>query len=132
MTNEQEKARELAKLLTAFADGKQLQYKAYNTDWQLCSTEYIMDELASDFLRSVYQFRIKSETKRIALTQQDLIDRELSRKTMMVKFDKTIMLITDFDDTYAWISGEKHEYGAFMFCYTFLDGTPCYKEVECE
>ena len=71
MTNEQEKAKELAKLLTAFADGKQLQYK--DEEWYNYSGNYFKAFL-KDFADN-YSIRIKPETKRIALNQQDLIDR---------------------------------------------------------
>lgn len=33
MTNEQQKAKELAELLTAFSDGKQLEYQTENLEW---------------------------------------------------------------------------------------------------
>ena len=83
-----------------------------------------------------FYFRIKPETKRIALTQQDLIDRINEGKTMWVKLDFRIALITDFHDdangdNRVYFQCDQQSYSELMN-YTFLDGTPCYKEVECE
>ena len=132
MTNEQQKAKELAGLLNAFADGKQLEYKAYNTDWQLCRTEYIMSGLAFDFFRNVYQIRIKPERKIVNLTQQDLIDRASSGKTMWVKKHVTSSLITCIRPDKVYVGERGIDYGMLRVEYTFLDNTPCYKDVENE
>lgn len=128
MTNEQEKAKELAKLLNAFADGKQLQAGGCEfDDYQVAS----ILKLTKDFLHP-YHFRIKPKTKWIALNQQDLIDRELSGKTMRMKIGNEIRLITKWDEHYLWIDGYQYYYDSIVMEYPFLDNSPCYKEVECE
>ena len=134
MTNEQEKAKELAKLLNAFADGKQLQVKSGRVwyDYSLNA----MDIFIKNFYDTMYEFRIKPETKRVPLTMQDLIDRVKEGKTMWVQLDFRIALITDFhDDTNGdnrvYFQCDQQSYSELMN-YTFLDGTFCYKEVESE
>ena len=128
MTNEQQKAKELAELLNAFAEGKQLEYYndidevwcRYNITF-LCS---FMDAFANNKRK----YRIKPETKRIALTQQDLIDRVKENKTMWLSIDEFILRFTN---TYMYTSNGGIPYlFACQHHYTFLDGTPCYKEVE--
>ena len=129
MTNEQQKAKELAKLLTAFADGKQLQF--LNDEGYWCDYQATLIDIVEEFLGlDNIQIRIKPETKRVPLTRQDLIDRELSGKTMRLSNgdlilswnDKIIRTINDYTG---------YEY-LLNFNKTFLDGTPCYKEVESE
>ena len=59
MNNEQQKAKELAKLLTAFADGKQLEFFDCNyNQWEPvgCTT-------VDDVCKLSYSLRIKPETK---------------------------------------------------------------------
>ena len=131
MTNEQEKARELAKLLNAFADGKQLQYKTDLFVWYDSNNiDYIIDSFISG--RGV---RIKPETKQIALTQQDLIDRELSGKTISLLWSKTgtVYHISKYDKYHIIYDSESlMTYETLKQECTFLDNSPCYKEVECE
>lgn len=132
MTNEQEKARELAKLLNAFADEKQLQYKNHNDCWK----DWTMNITTQKICSTAERTRIKPETKRVPLTMQDLIDRINEGKTMWVKLDFRIALITDFHDdangdNRVYFQCDQQSYIELM-SYTFLDGTPCYKEVECE
>ena len=79
MTNEQQKAKELAELLNAFTEGKQLQFLDNYNRW--CDYCCSIGDIAEEFLTiEDIQIRIKPETKRIPLTQQDLIDRELIGK----------------------------------------------------
>ena len=126
MTNEQEKAKELAKLLTAFADGKTIQYE-YKGKWHNCQ-----DNMWGIHDMSVkYNTRIKPETKRIALNKQDLIDRELSGKTMRVKHGIACMLIQDFNDELVFFSDDEFSYEQ-LTSLEWIDGTPCYKEVNNE
>ena len=132
MNNEQQKAKELAELLTAFADGKQLEFFDCNyNQWEPvgCTT-------VDDVCKLSYSIRIKPETKRGPLTMQDLVDRIKEGKTMWVQLDFRIALITDFhDDTNGdnrvYFQCDQQSYSELMN-FTFLDGTPCYKEVECE
>ena len=85
---EQQKARELAKLLTAFADRKQLQiYYSGESLWR--DSNITMDVLLFRFNEGV-PIRIKPETRRIALNQQDLIDRKLRKETISVIYNKTV------------------------------------------
>ena len=128
MTDEQEKAKELAKLLNAFADGKQLQVKS-GSQWYDYSPN-VMESFIEDFCNPMYGFRIKPEIKRIALTMQDLIDRELIGKTMRLSNSELILswnhnFVTTVNNTYGYSYLLDNEF-------TFLDGTHCYKEVECE
>ena len=80
--------------------------------------------------------RIKPETKRIALTQQDLIDRIKEGKTMWIKHGITNHIENIIAFTPMFVSLHSHidsvEYPYLMELGTFLDGTPFYKEVECE
>ena len=129
MTNEQIKAKELAELLNAFADGKQLQFKGKASDeWHNYSGNYFK-ALPKDFADG-YSIRIKPETKSVPLTMQDLVDRVKENKTMWLSIGE---LILRFTDTHMYTSNGGIPYlFAFQHHYTFLDGTPCYKEVEDE
>ena len=137
MNNEQEKARELAKLLNAFADGKQLQYKIIiasdrGFDWRDFSGTY--NQLLHKIIDQI-QFRIKPETRRIALNQQDLIDRVKENKTMWVKYEQfqcEYYLITSFSPLHVMFAGTEIDYDLLRVFGTFIDNSPCYKEVECE
>ena len=128
MTNEQQKAKELAELLTAFADGKQLQYESDRFGW--CATTSL-GYIADSVIDNKRQIRIKPETKRIALNQQDLIDRELSGKTMRIQYGTAEKLIVDWDSRHVFLSNYEMSYEE-MKNYKWLDNSPCYKEVECE
>ena len=132
MTNEQEKAKELAKLLTAFADGKTIQYE-YKGKWHNCQ-----DNMWGIHDMSVkYNTRIKPETKRIALNQQDLIDRELSGKTMRVRkadsdFDSVLITLISKIGIAVYDCQQIITYEELKENFYWLDGTPCYKEVNNE
>lgn len=61
---------------------------------------------------------------------QDLIDRELSGKTMRLSNSELILswnhnFVTTVNNTYGYSYLLDNEF-------TFLDGTPCYKEMEDE
>ena len=134
MSNEQQKAKELAILLTAFADGKQLEW--FNqSHWIEIPIACSLKNFLVDYTIGV-PFRVKPETKRIALTQQDLIDRIKEGKTMWIKHDITNHIENIIAFTPMFVSLHSHidsvEYPYLMELGTFLDGTPCYKEVECE
>ena len=138
MTNEQEKARELAKLLNAFADGKQLQSMAISDsncqprEWHDIDVE-MTSTLLNLLIDKNYLIRIKPETKRIALNQQDLIDRELSGKTISLLYTGTVLHISKYDEDYIFFAGGNcFSYEYIKNNHTFLDNSPCYKEVECE
>ncbi len=130
MNSEQIKAKELAELLNAFADGKQLEY--YNDIdevWCSCNITYLYSFMDA-FANNKRKYRIKPETKRVPLTMQDLIDRELSGKTMRLSNSELILswhhnFLKTVDNAYSYSYLLDNEL-------TFLDGTPCYKEVECE
>ena len=130
MNNEQQKAKELAELLTAFADGKQLEY--YNDIdevWCSYNITYLYSFMDA-FANNKKKYRIKPETKRIALTMQDLIDRELSGKTMRLSNGDMIL---SWDDKQIRTINHYTGYDYLLkFNRTFLDGTPCSKEVEDE
>ncbi len=127
MTNEQQKARELAELLTAFADGKQFEYKAFDNElWE----DFLEPTIKRISSIPIDRLRIKPETKRIALTMQDMIDRELSGKTMRLN---VMELILAWNHNFVTTAGNTYGYSYLLDNeFTFLDGTPCYKEVECE
>lgn len=136
MTNEQIKAKELAELLNAFSEGKQLQiHKKGNLLWEDCELNIndvaTITALIHQVGNPIYHIRIKPETKQIPLTQQDLIDRIKEGKTMWVKHGYGYCAITDFNDTNAFISDDEFTYEQLSKL-EWLDGTPCYKEVECE
>ena len=131
MTNEQQKAKELAELLTAFADGKQLQYQdECDGTWEDCILSASLNGIMENFAAGFY-FRIKPETKRIALTMQDLIDRINSHKPMYVKHGKAHRAIQDFDDESVLFFDDDFTYENFMGL-VWYDGKPCYKEMESE
>ena len=132
MTNEQQKAKELAELLNAFADGKQLQF--LNDEGYWCDYQATLIDIVEEFLGlDNIQIRIKPETKRVPLTMQDLIDRELSGKTVSLFYDDTVLHILKYNSQYiVLINGFNFDYEYLKNNYTFLDGTPCYKEVEDE
>ena len=129
MNNEQQKAKELAELLNAFADGKPLQF-AYKDGW----SEYRpcnLYRILTDFQSGDLVIRIKPETKRIALNQQDMIDRINSHKPMYVKHGKAHRAIQDFNDETIFFFDDEFTYEQFMGL-VWYDGTPCSKEVDCE
>ena len=130
MNNEQQKAKELAELLNAFADGKQLEYQTENLEWfGTTSLMYVADSV----IDNKRQIRIKPERKIVNLTQQDLVDRELSGKTVSLFYDDTVLHILKYNSQYVvLINGFNFDYEYLKNNYTFLDGTPCYKEVESE
>ena len=127
MTNEKQKAKELAELLTAFADGKQLQF--LNDDGYWCDYQATIKDIVEEFLYlDNSQIRIKPETKRVPLTMQDMIDRELSGKTMRLN---VMELILAWNHNFVTTAGNTYGYNYLLDNeFTFLDGTPCYKEVE--
>ena len=127
MTNEQIKAKELAKLLNAFAEGKQLQIEVDGYKWKdyFPNLDTLKVKIYNDEI-----LRVKPETKRIALTMQDMIDRELSGKTMRLSNGDLILSWNDKQ-----IKTLNHHTGYdYLLNHnrTFLDGTPCYKEVDNE
>ena len=86
--------------------------------------------IADSVIDNKRQIRIKPETKRIALTMQDMIDRELSGKTMRLN---VMELILAWNHNFVTTAGNTYGYSYLLDNeFTFLDGTPCYKEVECE
>ena len=137
MTNEQEKARELAGLLNASISGKQLQYFESDSEtWYNYDIKYLNSFLDS-FACNNRNFRIKPETKtsRIPLSREDILKRR--------KLGFEAMWITDNGKDYSLIVGISHDgvyrrtgfitFREMMQRYTFsLDNYPCYKEVECE
>ena len=127
MTNEQQKAKELAELLNAFADGKQLQWDSYAG---FVNMKYDDLKQLTDIFNSGRHIRIKPETKRVKLTMQDMIDRELSGKTMRLN---VMELILAWNHNFVTTAGNTYGYNYLLDNeFTFLDGTPCYKEVSCE
>ena len=134
MTNEQQKAKELAKLLTAFADGKQLQYQTENLKWfGATSLMYIADSV----IDNKRQIRIKPETKRIVYNLNDelvgkvVIQNNKSSvvKRLILSQDRISVLISDYQN---YTKREWYTYEQLSEFFTFDDNSPCYKEVECE
>ena len=130
MTNEQQKAKELAELLTAFAEGKQLEW--FNqSHWIEIPIACSLKNLLVDYNVGV-PFRIKPETKRVPLTMQDLVDRVKEGKTMWIALTDggICQQITSFSWVYFTTNVGTYNYDQLADKFTFLDGTPCYKEVE--
>ena len=132
MNNEQQKAKELAELLTAFAEGKQLQIEVDSHKWKdyFPNLDTLKVKIYNDEI-----LRVKPETKtsRIPLSREDILDRS--------KLGFEAMWITDNGKDYSLIVGISHDgvyrrtgfitFREMMQRYTFsLDNTPCYKEVE--
>ena len=131
MTNEQQKAKKLAELLTAFADGKQLQYEdECDGTWEDCILSASLNGIMENFASGFY-FRIKPETKRVPLTMQDLIDRIKEDKTMWIALTDggICQQITSFSWVYFTTNVGTYNYDQLAEKFTFLDDTPCYKEV---
>ena len=124
MTHEQ--AGELAKILQAYSEEKPLEI-FLQSKW----IDYIEDEINETFAEMLLTgvcFRIKPERKKIALTMQDLIDRELKKETIRLSNSELILswnhnFVTTINNTYGYSYLLDHGY-------TFLDGSPCYKEVQ--
>lgn len=137
LEDEQQKAKELAKLLTAFTDGKQLEY--YN-DIDEVWCRYNITCLCSfldAFANNKRKYRIKPKTKREPLNQQDLIDRELSGKTMRVRkadsdFDSVLITLISKIGIAVYDCQQIITYEELKENFYWLDGTPCSKEVEDE
>ena len=49
---------------------------------------------------------------------------------MRMKIDNEIRLITKWDEHYLWIDWYKYYYDSIVMEYSFLDNSPCYKEVD--
>ena len=66
------------------------------------------------------------------MTKDDLVDRIKEGKTMWVRLieSSTYQKINTFGKEYLTVSGGTLYYGVLVDNYEFLDGTPCYKEVE--
>ena len=115
-----------AEFLTAYSDGKTIQCAIGDTgDWYDIKIEQIFDYVYP-------QLRIKPETKRVALNQQDLIDRELSGKVISVIYNKMVSHILRYSESKIYFSDIEIRDYEYLMDFTFLDGTPCYKEVESE
>ena len=130
MTNEQQKAKELAELLIAFADGKQLEW--FNqSHWTEIPIACSLKNLLVDYNVGV-PFRIKPEIRRVPLTMQDLVDRVKEGKTMWIALTDggICQQITSFSWVYFTTNVGTYNYDQLADKFTFLDGTPCYKEVE--
>ena len=134
MTNEQQKAKELAELLTDFADGKQLEYQTENFEWfGTTSLMYIADSV----IDNKRQIRIKPETKRIVYNLNDelvgkvVIQNNKSSvvKRLILSQDRISVLISDYQN---YTKREWYTYEQLSEFFTFDDNSPCYKEVECE
>lgn len=131
MTNEQQKAKELAELLTAFSDGKQLEYKAYDNElWE----DFLEPTIKRISSIPIDRLRITPEAKRVPFTMQDLIDRIKEGKTMWIAltYGGICQQITSFSWEYFTTNVGTYNYDQLAEKFTFLDGTPCYKEVESE
>ena len=130
MTNEQIKAKELAELLTAFAEGKQFEYKAYDNElWE----DFLEPTIKRIYSTPIDRIRIKPETKRVPLTKDDLIDRELRKDTISMISGGNVYHIGKYNrDEIYFYDGYHRSYEFIKENCTFLDGTPCYKEVEDE
>lgn len=132
MTNEQQKAKELAKLLTAFADGKTIQYE-YNGKWHNYQDNMwgIHDMLVK------YNTRIKPKTRRVEYNfDDDLIGKIVIEKhkfsvvkRMIISQDKISVLISDYQ---SYTDKTWYGYNQLAELFTWSDNSPCYKEVECE
>ena len=115
-----------AEFLTAYSDGKTIQCAIGDTgDWYDIEIEQIFDYVYP-------QLRIKPETKRVPLTMQDLIDRIKEGKTMWIALTDggICQQITSFSWEYFTTNVGTYNYDQLAEKFTFLDGTPCYKEVE--
>ena len=127
MDYEQQKAKELAELLNAFAEGKQLEW--FNkSHWIEIPIACSLKNLLVDYNVGV-PFRIKPETKRVPLTMQDLTDRINSHKPMYVKHGKAHRAIQDFNDEAVFFFDDEFSYEQ-LTSLEWIDNTPCYKEVE--
>ena len=132
MDYEQQKAKELAELLNAFAEGKQLEW--FNqSHWIEIPIACSLKNLLVDYNVGV-PFRIKPETKHVPLTMQDLVDRVKEGKTMWIALTDggICQQITSFSWVYFTTNVGTYNYDQLADKFTFLDGTPCYKEVEDE
>lgn len=136
MTNEQQKAKELAELLTAFTEGKQLQFM--NDDGYWCDYQATIKDIVEEFLYlDNVHIRIKPETKRVEYNLDDdlvgkiVIEKNKSSivKRMIISQDRISVLVSDYQN---YTDKSWYHYNQLSELFTWADGTPCYKEVECE
>ena len=132
MTNEQIKAKELAELLTAFADGKQFEYKAFDNElWE----DFLEPTIKRISSIPIDRLRIKPETRRVPLTKEDLVERIKNNQTLLI-IDKQFQTIHNFeyilDDCVRYFGYIEPIEFIDLMSYSFADGTPCYKEVNNE
>ena len=75
-----------------------------------------------------YHYRIKPESKRIPLNEQDLIER-IKYQPMCVKNGKAHRFIQDFNDETVFFSDDEFTYEQFASL-EWYDGKPCSKASE--
>lgn len=113
-----EGAKKWAKEIKAFTEGKTIQILERDDCW--CDTEipcFVVD----------FKYRIKPESK---LVPFDFTDAEkLIGKVVKVKNMSTMFLVTAVFNNLCNLSGFEYTYEKLLSGFTFLDGSPCGKEV---
>ena len=120
-----ENAHEYLPFVQALAEGKEIE--VFNSDGEWASIVNL------NFNATPERYRIKPEKKIVPFTWDD---RELFRgKWVVKKVDLSIgkskeYLITCITDNEVHFGASEYTYTEFMNYFTFLDGSPCGKEVE--
>ena len=133
MNSEQIKAKELAELLIAFADGKQLQYESRKDYW----VNYAKHVTVETICTQANIIRIKPKTRRVEYNfDDDLIGKIVIEKhkfsvvkRMIISQDKISVLISDYQ---SYTDKTWYGYNQLAELFTWSDNSTCYKEVECE
>jgi hypothetical protein len=106
-------------VILAFLEGREVQYQMTSGEW--------VDDDSPTFLE-ISDYRIKP--------QPQLIPFDFSHAEMLIgkavrnKDGKIVCVITDLTKSTVWMSNECKTYDELLSDYTFLDGTPCGKEVQ--
>ena len=106
-------------VILAFLEGKDVQY-------QMSPGEWIDDDRPA--FHEHYNYRIKPQPQLIPF---DFSDAEmLIGRAVKSKDGKIVSVITNLTIDIVWLVAERIFYDELLSDYTFLDGTPCGKEVE--
>ena len=124
---------EKIEVMQAYVDGKKIEINKY-----LDNHKHWIDIKEPTWNWGINNYRVKPEEpkkKCVPLTYEDLLDRVKNGETMWISCEdfRFVKLIIFFDySTIRWASGcdvKEFVYDELMG-YNFIDGTPCWKEVE--
>jgi hypothetical protein len=106
-------------VILAFLEGRDVQYLTITGEW--------LDDTNPTFNENS-DYRIKPEPQLIPFNFSDA--EMLIGRAVKSKDGKIISVITNLTINIVWLGDERILYDELLSDYTFLDGTPCGKEVQ--